>query len=109
MTKIVTRYQAENEPARSQRSLQRAADLGFSDARIITDGHFHDTKFLHRALQDDLDRPAVSGFFQVKLAKHFQAAGAERPEVRDPYAIKMRNQKSRKMIAEGSMPRHCAR
>jgi hypothetical protein len=39
--KIVTHDQAENEPARAHRALQRTADLRFSDARVVAYRHFN--------------------------------------------------------------------
>jgi hypothetical protein len=38
---IIAHYQAENEPSGAERTLQRTADLRFSDARVVADRDFN--------------------------------------------------------------------
>src|ERR1700722_8512157 len=65
---IITHDQAENEPTSSHRALQRAADLRFSDTRVVTHRDFNHAVSGQGAFQDHLNRPAIGGFFERECA-----------------------------------------
>ena len=44
MPKIIAHYQGEDEPRRSDRALQRTADLRFPNSRIIAHRHLYDAE-----------------------------------------------------------------
>src|SRR5207248_1526427 len=102
--KIITHDQAENEPTRPQCALQCAADLRFSDARIIAHRNFNQAISGQRTFENHLNRPAISGFFEGKRAQYVCSGGAERAEVAYLETIKNPNQKSGEMIAKCLMP-----
>src|SRR6516162_3228856 len=87
MSKIIAHDPAKDEPCRSQRPLERAADLGLSNAWVIAHGDFDDAKSRESALQDHFHCPAIGSFFKGQGMQHIRAAGAKRTEVTDLHAV----------------------
>src|SRR5215467_12325903 len=103
-SKIIAQDTGQDEPGSPDRALDRAADLGLSDPRIVADRDFHDAKSGDRPFQDHFDRPAIRSFFKGQGTKRFGASGTERTEVADVHAIQQPDQGGRQAIAEGLVP-----
>ncbi len=80
---IIAHYQAENEPTGADRALQRAADLRFSDTRVVAHRNFNHAVSSQSAFEDHLNRPAIGRLFEGERAQHICAASAKRAEITD--------------------------
>ena len=83
MPEIIAHYQAENEPGGAERALQRAADLRFSDTRVVAHRDFNHAESTESSFEDHLNRPAVGGLFEGERAEYICAACAKRAEITD--------------------------
>src|SRR5205814_3841107 len=83
VTEIIPRYQAENEPGGADRTLQRAADLRFSDTRMVAYRDFNHAEARECAFENHLDRPAIGGLFEGERAQYIGTASAKRAEIAD--------------------------
>src|ERR1700733_7856527 len=104
MAKIISRDQAEDEPRGADRALERAADLRFSDTRIIAHRDFNHGESSQGAFEDTLNRPAIGGLFEGERAQHIGAASAKRTEITDFQSIERPDQSGGETIAEHLMP-----
>src|SRR5262249_17865825 len=66
--KIIPHDQAEDEPTRAERTLQRTADLRFPDTRIIAHWDFNDAESRQHTFEDHLNCPAIGGLFESERA-----------------------------------------
>src|SRR5262249_15547542 len=66
--KIIPHDQAEDEPTRAERTLQRTADLRFPDTRIIARRDFNDAESRQGTFEDHLNCPAIGGLFESERA-----------------------------------------
>ena len=80
---IIAHDQAENEPGGADRALQRAADLRFSDTRVVAHRNFNHAESSEGAFEDHLNRPAIGGFFEGERAQYIGAGSAKRAEISD--------------------------
>src|SRR6516164_2175184 len=87
VAEIISYDQAEYEPSGSDRALQCAADLRFSDARVVADGDFNNAESRQGAFQDHFNGPAVGCFFERKRSKLICARGAKRAEICNLQAV----------------------
>src|SRR6266496_1094530 len=78
---IIAHDQAENEPACAERTFQRAADLRFSDARVIAYRDFNHAESSEGAFEDHFNRPAIGGLFEGERAQYICAGSAKRAEI----------------------------
>src|SRR6185437_7653298 len=81
--KIIAHDTAQNEPGRSHCSLHRAADFGFSNARVVAHRNFNNAESRKGALQDHFNRPAVGVLLERKSMQDICTRRAERSEVTD--------------------------
>src|SRR5579864_897519 len=102
---IIAHDQAENAPGGSDSALQCAADLRFSDARVVAHRDFNHAESSQGAFDDHLRRPAVGGLFQGERAQYICAAGAKRAEISELHAIQEPDEAGGETISKRLMPR----
>src|SRR5579871_228323 len=101
---IILHDQAENEPRRSHCPLQRAADLGFSDAWVVAYRDFNHAVSSQGAFEDHLHRPAIRSLLERERAQHIGAASAKRAKVADLDSIQKPDHASGETIPKRLMP-----